>query len=137
MPLQPIQKEFKYDNPQSAAAEEGIIRLLFLDQGICRGKPLPEEDKFSSPVLAKIYSVLKTKIDNGEIVSTAAMGAVLSPEESALLAHILQKPEALRNGEKALSDYIERITDQHDLSVTADDLLKLQKRLKETKGYEG
>jgi len=135
--LQPVQKEFKYDNPSSAVAEEGIIRLLFFDQGICRGKPLPEPDRFSSPVLAKIYSVLKTKIENGEIISTAAMGAVLSPEESALLAGIMQKPEVLRNGEKALSDYIERINEQHELSAASEDLLALQKRLKETKGYEG
>ena len=135
--LQPVQKEYRYDNPQSAVAEEGIIRLLFLDQGICRGKTLPEPVKFSSPVLAKIYSVLKTKIENGEIISTAAMGAVLSPEESSLLAGIMQKPEVLRNGEKALSDYIERINEQHELSAASEDLLALQKRLKETKGYEG
>ena len=40
--FQPVEKEFRYENPESAAAEEGIIRLLYLEQGICRGKTLPE-----------------------------------------------------------------------------------------------
>lgn len=135
--FQPGQKEFHYENPESAAAEEGIIRLLFLDQGIFKGKDLPAPEEFSSPALAQIYSALKTKFENGDIISTASMSATLSPELASLLAGILQKPEALRNGEMALKDYIARIRRQRELAADSADLRRLAERLKETKGYEG
>ena len=135
--FQPKAKELRYEDPESAAAEEGIIRLLYLDQGICRGKELPPPEIFSSPALARIYSVLKSKFENGEIISMASMSAVLLPQEAALLASVLQKPEALRNGDKALADYIERIRSRHELKQSGEDLRKLANRLKETKGYEG
>ena len=106
-------------------------------QGICRGKELPPPEIFSSPALARIYSVLKSKFENGEIISMASMSAVLLPQEAALLASVLQKPEALRNGDKALADYIERIRSRHELKQSGEDLRKLANRLKETKGYEG
>lgn len=135
--FQPGQKEFHYENPESAAAEEGIIRLLFLDQGLFKGKDLPEPEEFSSPALAQIYSALKTKFENGDIISTATLSATLPPELASLLAGILQKPEALHNGEMALKDYIARIRRQRELAADTADLRRLAERLKETKGYEG
>ena len=135
--FQPKEKEFRYENPESAAAEEGLIRLLYLDQGICRGKTLPGPEEFSSPVLARIYTALKSKFEKGEIISMATMSAVLLPQEASLLASVLQKPEMLRNGEKALADYISRIKRQNELAHSAEDLRELANRLKETKGYEG
>ena len=135
--FQPGQKEFHYENPESAAAEEGIIRLLFLDQGLFKGKDLPKPEEFSSPALAQIYSALKTKFENGDIISTATLSATLPPELASLLAGILQKPEALRNGEMALKDYIARIRRQRELAADTADLRRLAERLKETKGYEG
>ena len=134
---QPKDRSIKYEDTVSATAEEGIIRLLFLDQGICKGKPLPEPEEFSSPELGRIYAVLKDKFEHGGIISTATMGAALEPQEAALLAAILQKPEMLRNGEKALSDYIERIKQQNKFKNSGEDLRCLANRLKETKGYGG
>ncbi len=135
--LQPRDKELRYDDPESAAAEEGIIRILYLDQGLCRSKKLPEPEEFSSPALARIYSVLKAKYENGEIISMASMSAVLLPQEAALLASVLQKPEALRNGDMALHDYIEKIKHRSELADTGGDLRALANKYKETKGYEG
>ena len=135
--LQPKDKELRYTDPASAAAEEGIIRLLFLDQGLFKGKQLPEPEEFSSEALGNIYAVLKQKFENGGIISTAAMGAALSPQEASLLAWILQKPEALRNGEAALGDYISRIKQRRELKEDAGDLRQLAEKLKKTKGYEG
>ena len=135
--FQPRDKELRYDDPESAAAEEGIIRILYLDQGLCRGKKLPEPEEFSSPALARIYSALKTKYENGEVISMASMSAVLLPQEAALLASVLQKPEALRNGDMALHDYIEKIKHRSELADTGEDLRALANKYKETKGYEG
>ncbi len=135
--IQPADKDFRYDNPESATAEEGIIRLLFLDQGLLKGKELPSPEEFTSPVLAKIYSALKEKFEQGGIISTATVSAMLEPKESALLASILQKPEMLRNGEQALNDYITRIRKQKELATAETDLVALANKLKETKGYGG
>ena len=135
--VQPAERQYRYENPESAAAEEGIIRLLFLDQGLLKNRELPEPEEFSSPVLGKIYSVLKEKFDVGAIISTATMGAALEPGEAALLASILQKPEMLRNGEQALSDYIGRIKKQQELATAENDLVALANKFKETKGYGG
>ncbi len=134
--VQPREKEFRYDNPRSAAAEEGICRLLFLDPGLCKGKELPSPEDFSSPALADIYRELLKKLRNGDIISIASMSAALPPQEVSLLAELLQKPEALRNGDKALGDYIERIRQQKEQGGNAD-LLSLANKLRETKGYGG
>ena len=135
--LQPKEKELRYDDPESAAAEEGVIRILYLDQGLCRGKELPAPEEFSSPALARIYSVMKDKFEKGEVISMASMSAVLLPQEAALLASVLQKPEALRNGERALADYIDRIKQRGELAKSGEDLRALANKYKETKGYEG
>ncbi len=135
--FQPKEKELRYDDPESAAAEEGIIRIIYLDQGLCRGKELPPPEMFSSPALARIYSVLKSKFENGEIISMASMSAALIPQEASLLAAVLQKPEALRNGDKALADYIQRVKNRYELKQSGEDLRELANRFKETKGYEG
>lgn len=134
--VQPREKEFRYDDPRSAAAEEGICRLLFLDPGLCRGKELPPPEDFSSAALADIYRTLLDKIKNNEPISVASMSAALPPEKISLLAELLQKPEALRNGDKALSDYINRIKQQKD-KKSGSDLLSMANKLKETKGYGG
>ncbi len=133
---QPREKEFKYADPRSAAAEEGICRLLFLDPGLCKGRELPPPEDFTSPPLADIYRTLRDKLQNGDIISIASMSASLPPQEVSLLAELLQKPEALRNGDKALTDYIERIRQQKERK-NGGDLLSLANKLKETKGYGG
>ena len=135
--VQPAERQYRYDNPESAAAEEGIIRLLFLDQGLFRGRELPQPEEFSAPVLGKIYSVLKDKLSSGAVISTATMSASLEPGEAALLAAILQKPETLSNGAQALGDYIGRIKKQKEFAAAETDLVALANKLKETKGYGG
>ena len=135
--LQPAEKEFRYDNPASAVAEEGIISLLFLDQGLFKGRELPSPDEFSSPVLARIYSALRLKFDSGSEISTATVSAVLEPKEASLLTAILMKHENAGNGEQALNDYIKRLKKQRELAEGQDDLLAFANKLKETKGYGG
>ncbi len=135
--LQPEDKSLRYDDPGSAAAEEGLIRLLYLEPSLAQSTGLPEPEAFSSQALAHIYSVLKDKIVRGEAVSAATLGGALSGQEMSLLVNILQKPELLSNGEKALADYIERIRDRKELQEQTTDLRALANKLREKKGYEG
>lgn len=136
--LQPKARELRYGNPRSAAAEEGVIRLLYLDPALFRGRDGPAEGDFSSPALWKMYSGLRRQADAGLSLSPAALSGALDADESALLADILSRPESLANGERALSDYIEIMRGESRAAGTSpEDMLALQKRLKEKKGYGG
>jgi vacuolar-type H+-ATPase subunit E/Vma4 len=53
------------------------------------------------------------------------------------LAGILQKPEVLSNGAKALEDYIDKIKEQKELSLGQSDLRQMAAKLRDKKGYGG
>ena len=134
---QPADKQLRYRNPVSAAAEEGVIRLLYLEPSLIRENDLPDVTMFSSEALGRIYTILRQKIEEGGAVSVSALSGTLSQEEMNLLVNILQKPEVLSSGRRALQDYIARIRDQHELEAGGSevDLNALRDRLRERKGY--
>ena len=134
---QPSDKQLRYRNPVSAAAEEGVIRLLYLEPSLVRESGLPEAAMFSSEALGRIYTILRQKIEEGGTVSVSSLSGSLSQEEMNLLVNILQKPEVLSNGRRALQDYIDRIREQHELEAGGreTDLNALRDRLRERKGY--
>ena len=135
--LQPAEKSLRYDDPGSAAAEEGLLRLLYSEPARARRPGLPPAEDFSAPALGRIYGVIRQKLERGDAVNTATLGAELSGEEMNLLVRILQKPEVLNRSDQALQDYIRKIQEHKDARQTGTDLLALQKKLKETKGYRG
>jgi DNA primase len=112
---QPTEKELRYDDPVSAMAEEGVIRLLYLDPELGRRCALPAEESFSSEALRHIYSALRGRLERGEAVSTAVLGEALSGPEMSLLVRILQKPEQLSRSGETLQDYIKIIQEQKEL----------------------
>ena len=135
--MQPADKALRYDDPASAAAEEGVIRLLYADSGIASQTELPDKEEFTSPALAHIYEVLRRRIDENRSVAPGALSAELSGEEMSLLVSISQKPEVLSNGTQAMRDYIKRIRDRKQQSSAPADLRELAQKLRESKGYEG
>ena len=134
---QPADRELRYRNPVSAAAEEGVIRLLYLEPSLVQEGGLPEAAVFSSEALGRIYTILRQKIEEGGTLSISSLSGVLSREEMNLLVNILQKPEVLSSGRRALQDYIVRIREQHELDTGGSelDLNALRDRLRERKGY--
>ena len=53
--IQPPGRSIRFDDPRSAAAEQGIIRLLYLDPGLFYGRTnVPDAAQFSSPELRHI-----------------------------------------------------------------------------------
>ena len=128
---QPEQKSLRYTDPASAMAEEGVIRLLYLEAELARRMPLPEAESFSSPALAHIYSVIRDKLERGEDVNTATLSGQLTGEEMSLLVQLLQKPERLSNAAEALGDYIKKIQDQaerRNAAGKADPMAELKKQ---------
>lgn len=134
---QPLEKELRYDDPASAAAEEGIIRLLYLDPGLAKSASLPGAEEFSSSALGRIYSVLLKRLGKGDSVSAAALGEELSSGEMSLLVRIIQKPEILSHSDKALADYIGRMRDIKAQKSPSSDLRALADKYRQKKGYEG
>ena len=102
----------RYDDPASAVAEEGVIRLLYLEPELCASPRLPAAEEFSSPELGRIYSVLLARLREGRAVTADVLGAELDAREVSQLVGILQKPEALSNSGRALDDYINRIRER-------------------------
>ncbi|MBR1455690.1 MAG: DNA primase [Oscillospiraceae bacterium] len=134
---QPPDKDLRYADPSSAAAEEGLIRLLYLDPALGRSPELPPAEDFSSEALGHIYAAVRARIDAGSAVSTASLSEALTLQEMSLLVSILQKPELLSSGERALNDYIEKIRERKRLRAGSSDLRALAESLRERKGFKG
>ena len=137
--MQPPGRSIRFDDPRSAAAEQGIIKLLYLDPGLFRDRTnVPDAAQFSSPELRHIYTVLLAHGGTGT-VQIAALSGKLSPDELALLTGIIQQPAELANGARALDDYISILQTQATAGAASSeaDLLAFAKQLKEHKGYGG
>ena len=104
--LQPKERSLRYENIRSARAEEGLLRLLLLDEELFpREMPLREEE-FSSPLLGKAFFLLWQAHLEGCSVSLNTLVPDLTAEEMSHIIYVSQQPESLKNGTKALDDYI-------------------------------
>ncbi len=131
---QPNERELRYDDPVSARAEEGVIRLLSLDPELGTQQGLPAPEDFSSEALGHIYAVLLDRIRRHLSVNGANLGEELSAPEMSLLVRIQQAPVSLQQGRRALEDYINCIREhkeQRDQKNAPLDLLALAARQRE------
>lgn len=130
--VQPKVRQLRYDHPRSARAEEGIIRLLFLDPTLLRQCEELDPEWFSVPLYQKLYSMIIVAAATGSAVSPAAFEQELSGEECDLLTHLLQTPVSLSGAKQALTDYMsiihEESTRRSAGSDPVADLLAVQAR---------
>ena len=115
-------KSIRYENSRSAMAEEGIIRLLYLDSQLFDRITPPDPSHFTVPELGHIYQEM-LELGRYDQVEIPKLAGRLSGDELSLLTTIIQKPETVANGLKALSDYIdimegERRSRQGNMSLT-------------------
>ncbi|MBP5239791.1 MAG: DNA primase [Oscillospiraceae bacterium] len=132
--VQPAERTMRYSNPGAAAAEEGIIRLLYLEPALAR-EELPDAEEFSSEALGKIYSVLRDLIESGASVSVNALAPKLGQEEMNLLVRIIQKPERLSESRSILADYVRRMREEQDRKSGSEDLKALSEKLRKEKAF--
>ena len=131
--VQPKSRALKYENPRSARAEEGVIRLLYLDPALLDGTDLKPEE-FSSPMLGRLYGILLEKAAQHTSLSMAALSGCFSPEEVDHITGILQAPEVLSRGRQALTDYIDIIRTERGAASAQDDLLAFAEKMRNKKG---
>ena len=110
--MQPAARELRYEDPESAAAEEGLIRLLYLEPALIKTPGLPLVSDFSAPALGKIYEIITNRIRNGETVSADLLSGELTGDEMSLLISLLQKPENLSRSSQSAADYIAKIRER-------------------------
>ncbi len=135
--IQPASRELRYDDPASAAAEEGLIRLLYLEPSLISTPGLPPPEDFSASGLGRIYRILRKRIEQGQNVSTDLLAGDLSGDELGLLVAILQKPEKLSRSRQSVTDHIAKIEERKQQRDGGTDLMALRDQLKKKKGYEG
>lgn len=105
--LQPKSRALHFDDPVSAAAERGVLRLLCYDPALFSDEPLTEAD-FSVPEFGKLYAALREQTRSGGTPSIALLQG-FSGAEISLLTEIVSEPFDPTNADKALGDYIEKI----------------------------
>ena len=140
--LQPKERGLRYENLRSALAEEGVLRLMMLEPALFREADRAglEPERFSAPLLGKVYGLLRERFRRGSSTQLAALAGVLEPEEMSHMVQILEKPEDLSHSQQALRDYIdvietEAVTRTGEAEV--DPLMAARKKFREKKAYGG
>ena len=137
--LQPKERSFRYDNLRSARAEEGILRLLTMDESLFGQEPPLRPEQFSSPLLGKVFSLLWQAREVGRQPSVAALAGVLRQEEMNHITAICQQPESPQNARQALADYIRIVQTEAEKRAgrDTDPLLAATEKYKNKKGTGG
>ena len=138
--LQPKARTLHYKNVRSARAEEGVLRLVLLDPELFQSAAPLEEETFSSPVLGKVFALLRARWAEGRAVSLAALAGELESEEMSHLTEVMGRPESLANAGASMADYIELIQTEYTKQQATDGvdpLLAMRRKLLEKKGYGG
>ncbi len=129
-------RSIRYENERSAMAEEGVIRLLYLDPELVNKVSLMPED-FTSPLLGRFYTAVREKALAHAPLSMAALGGEFTGAEISHLTSILQQPENLANARIAMRDYIATIKEEKYSAAAGDDPLAFAEQMRNKKGYGG
>ncbi|MBR7121852.1 MAG: DNA primase [Oscillospiraceae bacterium] len=131
---QPEGRSIRYDNLKSAMAEEGVITLAMKDPSLLDLAGDLTGEKFSVPLLGKVYDQMRFRHRQGLEVSLAVL-TELTAEEMSHITGICQKQSGAVN-EKAFRDCLATlrgVTQAKNIS-SDDDLLAFRNKLKESKG---
>ena len=138
---QPKDRTLRYADPRSAMAEEGVIRLLLMDNALAESCGALAAEEFSAPFLGKLYQILLDGWSQDRPVTAASMAGLCTQEEMAHLTEVLHKPETAAHADRALADYIQVIktsVKRRSGEQEADPLLAaVEEYKKETKGNGG
>ena len=133
--IQPKTYKIRYENPVSAAAEEGIIRLLLLgDPSLLREVGELTKEDFTSEFLGRVFEHIKNRYEEHKTVSLAAMSADFTADEVSYITLLMQKPASAATAEKAMRDYIGVIRTEQ--LKKKEDLLEISHKYREIKGME-
>ena len=136
-PLQQRQRRtgIRYENPRSAAAEEGIVQLMVQDPALFRRIELPDAEDFSCPELKHLYTVLRASLERGETLNLASLGETLTGTEMSLLTGLISREDDASRRADALRDYIAIVRDEA-LKRTTTDMRAFAEQQRRRKAYQ-
>lgn len=135
--LQPKERSIRYANVRSARAEEGIIRLLLLDDSLFSPQPPLREEQFSSPLLGRVFSLLWAQREQGKQPQLHLLAEMLTAEEMSHITGICQRPEGTSRRRQALTDYINIILEEWERRSGGDLLDPLAAAMEKKKHKKG
>ena len=132
--LQPKSRTIRYDNMKSAMAEENIICQILREPAMLDQARELKESHFSSPLLGRVYGQLSQRHELGQEVSAAVLADLSAEEMSHITGMISRQQGPVSEG--AFRDCVQTVLREHQASNvgTEEDLLALQKKLRERKG---
>ena len=132
--LQPKSRSIHYDNVKSAMAEETVIAMVLRDNALLDAAKELKPEEFSSGLLQKVYSQLRSRHEQGLDVSLAVLED-LTPEEMSHVTSVYHRQKGPVN-ERALLDCIRTIQAEYRSAKvsSADDLLAFRDSLRDRKG---
>ena len=132
--LQPKSRELRYDNMKSAMAEEEVLAMLLKEPALFAKVGQLDAALFSVPMLGKAFAQLRACYQEGREGSCNTLTDMTS-EEMSHLVQIIHRHERPVN-ETALADCIAIILAEHQAQNVSsdDDLLALQRKMRERKG---
>jgi len=136
---QPRERSMRYDNPRSALAEEGLLRLLVLDESLFGAEPPLAQEEFSSSLLGRLFAALWAQRASGG-VRPAALDGQFDASELGHLTALLQKPESTEHESRrrALADYLRVVRDEGAKHAAEDPLAAAMKKFaKSTQDRDG
>ena len=134
--LQPKSRAIRYDNMKSAMAEEMLLALCLREPALLDSTRELKPEMFSSDLLGRAFAQLSQRHREGLEVSLGGLSD-FSAEEMSHIAGILQRQEGPVN-EQALQDCVRTIQRKYQAGhlETADDLLAMRDKMKQSKGYK-
>ena len=133
---QPHSRSIRDDNMKSAMAEEQVIGQILREPALLDQIRELKPEQFSVSLFGKVYEQLTRRFREGMEVSLGGLTDVTS-EEMSHLAGILHSQSGPIS-EQALKDCVRTIQSEYESGQVAseNDLLAVQKRLKERKGMK-
>ena len=134
--LQPKSRSIRYDNMKSAMAEEMVLSQCLREPALLDQTQSLRPEMFSSPLLGKVFSQLRDRHSQGLEVSIGGL-TDLEPDEMSHVAGLLQRQQGPVN-DQALADCVKTISAEYQAAhaTTSDDLLAMQEKFKQSKGYK-
>ena len=99
-----------------------------------------EPEEFSSPLLGKVFSLLRQRHEKGLSAQLTTLAGELTTDEMSHMVEVLSQPESLANAEAAMSDYIKTIkaeARQREDPNSGEALLELRRRQREKTMEDG
>lgn len=136
---QPGDRVLQFANVRKARAEEGVLRLVLLNNVLFKKLEHVNENHFSVPLYGKAFSLLRERWLENLDVTLSGLVQDIKHNEMSHLVGVTQEPQSLENCDKALADYIEIMEVQEEAAqmLDVDPLLAIQKKMLQKKGYGG